>query len=691
MQLHIFKCDWREAITLNNVALEGDAWELMSREVVFKLELEGCPEGRVLDPRNPDRWVDEKYFKGVETPLQHPHWSPSSPFRVVDEGGVRVLEFWGKGDGCLLVGSEFWVDYAVEVELRKMWVTSYPTMDDELCTTGRSGIILRYQTLRRYYYYCLEGLDRAVLYRREDDVYVPLAEEYFSIDRSKYYRLMAACKGDRIRCYLNGVKLFEVRDAAFKRGKVGVRVNTRTRIRKWQVYMSSEEVELFRRSLESYNRSLSKASERYPRPTLWRKLNLSEYGLSKRFVIGDFVEGGKQILILSGRSDPPELALVGLGGDLIWRREYPKFRRPASSWDVKIGDVDGDGLHEIAAISSGEGLVLIDGATGDLISEAEVPEVSVYAGSSHKQPAGKRVYICNLDGWSLPRDIVVFDDDVSGLWAYDENLDPLWSVIVSEPTGHHVSFWDVDDDGREEILAGYCLIDHDGSTIWQVEGSEYFEMIGGGRHADCVAIGDFSGDPETVEAALAGGNEGFLLVDGKSGKVLRRHRVGHAQCLSVGNYRPDLSGLQIWVGNRWGNFGTLNLFNWNGDRLCMFEPDNIGQGGLPVNWSGRGDELLLITSSRRAAGLYDGHGRKVVAFQSELLDALYASGAPGVFVGDVVNDRRDEMVFAANGTMYILTQDRPYPKGERIYSPRRTTERFGHPIVSLPGWAVNEV
>ncbi len=182
-----------------------------------------------------------------------------------------------------------------------------------------------------------------------------------------------------------------------------------------------------------------------------------------------------------------------------------------------------------------------------------------------------------------------------------------------------------------------------------------------------------------------------MLVDGKSRRVLRRHRVSHAQCLSVGNYRPGLSGLQIWVGNRWGSFGTLNLFNWNGGRLCTFEPDNVGQGGLPVNWSGRGDEPPLITSSRGAAGLHDGHGREVVAFQGELLGALYASGAPGVFVGDVVNDRRDEIAFAADGTMYILTQDRPYPKGEGIYSPRRTTERFGHPIVSLPGWAVNEV
>ena len=54
----------------------------------------------------------------------------------------------------------------------------------------------------------------------------------------------------------------------------------------------------------------------------------------------------------------------------------------------------------------------------------------------------------------------------------------------------------------------------------------------------------------------------------------------------------------------------------------------------------------------------------------------------GGLVEDVCGDARDEITYVVDGAVYIVTQDTPYPAGERIYAPTRKMD------ISLPGWAV---
>ena len=169
-------------------------------------------------------------------------------------------------------------------------------------------------------------------------------------------------------------------------------------------------------------------------------------------------------------------------------------------------------------------------------------------------------------------------------------------------------------------------------------------------------------------------------MDARTGALLRHHRFGHVQGIYAGNFRPDLPGLEMWMGNRWENYGILNLVSGQGDPLTRFEPDTISQGGPPVNWTGDGEELLFLYSSKEAFGFYDAKGRKVVRPVCEGLPFEWAYG----LTEDVVGDVRDEIVYVHEGAVYIVTQDRPYPPGERIYAPER---RFD---ISLPGWKLNE-
>ena len=89
---------------------------------------------------------------------------------------------------------------------------------------------------------------------------------------------------------------------------------------------------------------------------------------------------------------------------------------------------------------------------------------------------------------------------------------------------------------------------------------------------------------------------------------------------------------------------------------------------------------MFLYSSREAFGFYDAKGRKVLRPTCEGLPFEWAYG----FNEDVVGDARDEIVYVHEGAVYIVTQDRGYPPGERIYAPERKFD------ISLPGWKLNE-
>jgi hypothetical protein len=179
---------------------------------------------------------------------------------------------------------------------------------------------------------------------------------------------------------------------------------------------------------------------------------------------------------------------------------------------------------------------------------------------------------------------------------------------------------------------------------------------------------------------MAGSDPGFFLVDAMTGAVLCNHRFGHVQGIYAGNFRPDLPGLEMWMGDRWGTYGLLNLVSGQGEPLARCEPDNISQGGPAVNWTGDGQELMFLYSSRQAFGLYDAQARKVVTPICEGVPLELRAG----IVEDVVGDARDEITYVHDGAIYIVTQDRPYPTGERIYAPTRRMD------ISDPGWRVND-
>ena len=199
-------------------------------------------------------------------------------------------------------------------------------------------------------------------------------------------------------------------------------------------------------------------------------------------------------------------------------------------------------------------------------------------------------------------------------------------------------------------------------------------------HADGLAVGNFSGDPQAEPRVYAwGSDEGFLMFD-RRGTILKHVRIGHAQTASVGKFLPDRPGLQLMCVNFWKNPGIVSLFDHDGNLLAQQEPIHSGSPMLPVNWRGDGQEFVLLSGNAREGGMIDGQLRRVVMFPDDGHPDLAA------YVADLTGDARDEVILWDQERVWIYTQDRPFA-GERVYAPTRNpdyNESNYRTVVSLP-------
>lgn len=670
----------------------------MKEEVLAHIDLTGCPEGTVFDPTDPDWSIEDRYFSGWECPLASIARRRPGVLRVLEEDGRPVLDHYDKTDRCLVTGDFLWTDYAVEAYVRPLATTSQPNADDPHCFVGRSGLMLRYRNLRQYYFFCIEGYERLVLYRRDHANWHVLAEMLVGIDPSRYHRLKAECRGDLIVCSVDGRRCLTANDGVYRTGRAGIRTCTRSRFHDVKVSAAEAQYGAFVDTRDRYEKEVAAEREKYPGMTLWRRIDTRAFGGGAP-LFGDIRGSGEtEVLLLqepAGKDDVPRVKAVNLEGKQVWEKDYPNLKT-LSRQRTLMEDIDGDGVQELVS-ATGEGMRVVDAVTGEVKAEAPLPESGPFLGPRGAQLSEPylhplvALYACNLRGNPGPQDLIL-RDGVPGangwtIWAYDDRLNLMWRQRADAPWyGMYLWFHDVDGDGRDEVLPGHHLYDDDGSLLWRMEGAEYIESMG--DHVDHAAFGELDGDESNgPEIGMASSSEGFHLVDARDGKVRRHHRVGHCQGVYAGNFRPDLPGLEMWMGNRWDNYGLLILFGGTGEQLFTFEPDNVSQGGPAVNWSGDGQELMLLSTSVQALGMYDGYGRKVVVFPE---DVPVPEGEPsywpyrgGAQPLNLTGDVRDEIVLSCDGVIYIYTQDAAYPKGERIYAPIRRRD------ISCPNWEVN--
>jgi rhamnogalacturonan endolyase len=325
----------------------------------------------------------------------------------------------------------------------------------------------------------------------------------------------------------------------------------------------------------------------------------------------------------------------------------------------QIHDLDNDGKNEVIYCMNRE-IIVADGSTGKIKYKKPTPADIL----------GDCLYFCDLRGSGYDRDIIL-KDRYEHVWALDDQLNLLWHKKLN--TGHYPYAYDIDHDGKDELLIGYSMLDDNGSTIWSHD-KELDE------HADGVAVVKY---PENADPVIvcAASDEGMLFVN-KQGDILEHHRIGHAQNPVVANFRDDLPGLETVSINFWGNQGIIHYYDATGKIYHDFEPNQYGSMLLPLNWTGKSEEFFIHNANVDEGGVFDGWGRKVLEFPDD--------GHPDMCnaVLNIAGDVRDEIVVWDPNSIWIYTQENN-PQSGRLYKPvRNKLYNYSNyqTTVSLPDW-----
>lgn len=608
----------------------------------------------------PKEWYGGQWYD--PTPL--PGTGGIKSWMIMEQDGKKYIEYSARlMDNVrwlliLATGDDMWTDYRLSATVRKF------------LTKSQAGILFRYQNSQCFYNFCLDN-GKIVLYKKHYDEVTTLASQPFDYSSDTYCHLTVDAHGDEFRCCADGKPVFTVRDSTYRCGRIALGTLGVSRFTDITVEMEEEE---YRKIVgRKHDAEIETASERrkYPLPLLWKVIDFKNFGAGRNIRFGHLLGGkGWQIVIAQNQRRVHRdafgqiscLTALDLNGDILWQIGEPNPKEHAlitTDLPFQVYDIDGDGRDEVIT-SRDFKLLILDGATGKVKKWVYTPYIHdsveyLNIGGVEMYPFDRlnvdAIRICDLSGKGRPTDLII-KDRYRKIWAYDSGLHELWSYDAGVNTGHFPFSKDINGDGREEVYVGYDLLTADGQKIWSLPIDT--------DHTDEIVIGKIDPDRDEI-IGIVSGWEGFMLVD-LQGNILVRHKIGHAQRISVGNYRPDLPGLEICVTTYHRNQGIILLYDCKGNLLWTKEPSTNGNVITPVNWSGDGQDLILLNGNNPLGGMIDGHYRQVVRFPDDGHPEMCAEAM------DLTGDCRDEIVLWDTDRMFIYTQSDGI-QGDSVYCP----------------------
>ncbi len=466
-------------------------------------------------------------------------------------------------------------------------------------------------------------------------------------------------------------------------GRVGVLANIPARFSKFQVSVNSEAGVAIRQRISAREHELAALRAANPQPKLWKRFKTPQYGAGRNVRFGD-LDGDGRIDMLIAQNIPKvrgdafdhisALTAVDLDGTVLWQigRPNPANALLTNDTPFQIHDIDGDGRNEVVLAKDFK-IQILDGRTGKVERWAWLPGAPA---SNRERPYeinnGDSIAFFDLRGQGRRGELLI-KDRYQGFWLMDEDLRVIGQGTGQ--TGHYPYPFDLDSDGKDEIVIGFSARDQFGKPIWTRDAELH-------DHTDAISAGNYTGDPSAKPRVYSCGSDEGFLVFGNDGSILRHQRIGHVQTQSVGQYRPETPELEIMTANFWRNTGIVTLFNPDGDILQQEELVPGSSHLQPVNWRGDGSEFALLHTNPEDGGMVDGRMRRVVMFPDDgHPDLAYA-------VLDVTGDARDEIITWDEEEVWIYTADRPF-EGEKIYAPKRNptyNDSNYRSTVSLPSW-----
>lgn len=363
----------------------------------------------------------------------------------------------------------------------------------------------------------------------------------------------------------------------------------------------------------------------------WKMFRLDPEYRGGWLVVGDLTGDGIAEFV-SARNGVPgndihytsSVVVHRLDGSVLWTWGNSDARNSLHH-DVacQIHDINNDGKNEVV-VAADRNVVVLAGETGKPLQGFAIPE-----------NASDCITFCDISGHGRPSDMLA-KTRYGQIWAYDVAGKLLWTV--KKPGGYRTAHQpypiDLDSDGRDEIIAGFAALNHDGTVRWRLP-----DAICQGGHADSIRLYTDGEKPEDKRILLTHcGGKRMDMLDG-NGKVYWSVTGLHFESVFSGELDKQLPGKEIVVDichQPWGK-SPLIILDAHGKLLGRYMTMRSRQHRL-IDWFGTGEDMVYCGQTR---ALLDARGNKRARFHTPM---------PENAIGEDNKDRKRYMVHLADVT-----------------------------------------
>ena len=408
-------------------------------------------------------------------------------------------------------------------------------------------------------------------------------------------------------------------------------------------------------------------------------------------------------------------------GTFLWSKDLGQGIEPGVWYSPFIAyDFNGDGKAEVALktapettkrndkgrVDSGEEYLSVwDGMTGREIARVDWPERNDRYGNLVRQNRnqigmayldGKTPYIlaCRgtyklmvVDAWELRGDKLV------RAWRWDGDEE---NPIIRSMGAHSLVSGDVDNDGRDEILLGSCMIDDNGTALWSA----------GLGHPDKAYLTDIDPNRPGMEVYLClepfhTNGRGVCMVDARTGEQVWNigHETKHVGNGMVADFDPSYPGLECFASED-KKGGSSDKYLLTADGQYIRRNENIPPCGGWIWWDGDLSREVLHNPYTQEEMMERWRSGKPMA-QHVVKWADKTSVADDIqgslqLIADLYGDWREEMVMSFPGELRIYTTGIPARDRrvtlmqDAIYRSYVAHRSMGYPQAPVPSYYLGE-